>query len=457
MCRWCGNKSLLLLFFRKEDAFFFVCRVIRLALKGLFMDRQIVYPGSVPLDTDLLNVQRNVMSALGYLAQVTLGTSTVVDGLACAPTSPASMSISVGPGSITQFGVVDTTAFGSLAAQSDPLLRLAVNLTSNLFTLAAPSVPGESINYLVEASLVEADASPIVLPYYNSANPSQPYSGPGNSGASQMTQRLQSVQLQVKAGAPGATGSQQTPGVDAGWVGLYVISVVYGDSAVTASNIFVYPTAPFLTWKLPQLTPGTHNLAVFGPTTQGGWQVPSGVTGVKVRIWGGGGAGGAGFSGPGGGGSGGGYCEGFYSVTPGEMMTITVGNGGAGSGQSGGTSSFGALASATGGQAGADGTPTGSGSGGAAGGVGSGSGLSVNGSPGGPAFGLPANGSVAAAWMSGAGGGSFGSAGAVSVVSSAGGVTLAGVNGVSPGAGGSGGIEAGLGGSGGPGLVLVEW
>jgi len=421
------------------------------------MDRQIVYPGSVPLDTDLLNVQRNVMSALGYLAQVTLGTSTVVDGLACTATSPASMSISIGPGSITQFGVVDTAAFGSLEALSDPLLRLAVNLTSNQFTLAAPNVPGQSINYLVEASLVEADATPVVLPYYNSANPSQPYSGPGNSGAAQMTQRLQSVQLEVKAGAPGVTGSQQTPGVDAGWVGIYVIEVAYGDSAITAANINVYPTAPFLTWKLPQLTPGTHNLAVFGPTTQGGWQVPSGVTGVKVRIWGGGGAGGAGFTGPGGGGAGGGYCEGFYSVSPGELITITVGNGGAGSGQPGGTSSFGVLASATGGQAGADGTPSGTGAGGAAGGQGSGSGLSVNGSPGGPAFGLPANGSTPAAWMSGAGGGAFGSAGANSVVSTSGGSTIAGESGVSPGAGGSGGIEAGLGGSGGPGLVLVEW
>jgi hypothetical protein len=415
------------------------------------MDRQIVYPGSIPLDTDLLNVQRNVMAALGYLAQVTLGTSTVVDGLACTPTSPASMAVSIGPGSITQFGVVDTTAFGSLAALNDPLLRLAVNLASNQFTLTAPDVPGESINYLVEASLVEADATPIVLPYYNSANPSQPYSGPGNSGAAQMTQRLQSVQLQVKAGAPGVTGSQSTPSVDAGWVGIYVISVAYGDTAIAASNINTYPTAPFLNWKLPQLTPGTHNLSVFGPTTQGGWQVPLGVTGVKVRIWGGGGAGGAGFNGPGGGGAGGGYCEGFYAVTPGEVIAITVGNGGAGSGQNGGTSSFGALASATGGQAGADGSPTGSGAGGAAGGVGYGSGLAVNGSPGGAAF------EASSSWMSGAGGGAFGSAGAVPVVSFSGSVTVAGVSGVSPGAGGSGGIEAGLGGSGGPGLVLVEW
>jgi hypothetical protein len=414
------------------------------------MDRQIVYPGSIPLDTDVLNVERNVMVALGYLAQVTLGTSTVVDGLACTPTSPASMTVSVGAGSITQFGVVDTTAFGSLPALNDPLLRIAVNLGSTQFTLAAPSASGQSINYLIEASLLEADANPIVLPYYNSANPSSPYSGPGNSGAAQMTQRLQSVQLQAKAGAPGPTGTQVTPGVDSGWVGLYVISVAYGATEITSANITKFPTAPFLTWKLPQLSPGTHNLAAFGPTTQGGWQVPAGVTGVKVRIWGGGGAGGAGFTGPGGGGAGGGYSEGFYAVTPGEVIDVTVGNGGAGSGAGGGNSSFGALASATGGVAGSDGAPSGSGLGGAAGGQGSGTGFSVSGSPGGAAFGSAPN------WMSGAGGGAFGGSGAVASVSSTVG-SIAGVNGVSPGAGGSGGIESGLGGNGGPGLVVVEW
>jgi hypothetical protein len=252
------------------------------------MDRQIVYPGSIPLDTDVLSVQRNVMVALGYLAQVTLGTTTVVDGLACTPTSPASLSISVGPGSITQFGLVDTTAFGSLPALSDPLVRLAVTLASTNFTASAPTVPGQSINYLIEANFLEVDATPVVLPYYNANMPSQPYSGPNNSGVAQNTQRLQSVSLQMKAGAPAATGTQATPAVDAGWVGLYVVTVAYAQTAITAANIRVYPTAPFVTFKLPQLTPGTHNLAAFGPTTEGGWLVPAGVTSVKVRIWAGG-------------------------------------------------------------------------------------------------------------------------------------------------------------------------
>ena len=412
------------------------------------MDRQIVYPGSIPLDTDLLNLQRNVMVAMGYLAQATLGQSTIADGLACVPTAPASMSIVIGPGSITQFGVVDSESFGSLAALSDPLVRMGVNLNPTTFALGAPSVPGQSINYLVEASLLELDASPLVLPYYNAANPGQPYSGPNNTGVAQATQRLQSVQLQIKAGVPNTTGIQETPAVDAGWAPLYVVGVPAGATAITTQNIFTFALAPFVNWKLPQLTPGTHNLAVFTPTTQGGWTVPAGVSAVKVRVWGGGGAGGAGFAGAGGGGAGGGYCEGFYGVSPGQVFPVAVGNGGSGSGSNGGSSSFGSLTLATGGQAGANGGGDGGGAGATNGGIGTGSGIGVAGSPGGTAF------NAGSAWLSGVGGGAFGGAGGQSVS----GTLSAGISATAPGAGGSGGIgSTSVGGNGGPGLVVVEW
>ena len=49
------------------------------------MDRNLVYPGSIPLDTDVLNLNRSTMVAIGYLAQATLGTTTVVDGLSLHP------------------------------------------------------------------------------------------------------------------------------------------------------------------------------------------------------------------------------------------------------------------------------------------------------------------------------------------------------------------------------------
>ena len=92
----------------------------------------------------------------------------------------------------------------------------------------------------------DSDNTPVALPYYNSANPARGYSGPNNTGVTQNTARVQRVALQLKAGTPAATGSQTTPTVDSGYVGLYVITVPYGATSITSADISTYPTAPFV-------------------------------------------------------------------------------------------------------------------------------------------------------------------------------------------------------------------
>lgn len=321
------------------------------------MDRNLVYPGSIPLDTDLLNTNRHCMIALGYLAQMMLGTGTVVDGLACAPTAPASMTVTVGPGSISVLSTVDTLAYGSLPADTtDPLVKMGINLTATPLALTAPGTSGQSTNYLIEATLQESDVSPVVLPYYNAANPAQPYSGPNNSGVAQNTDRIQRVQLQLKSGSPATTGSQLTPPVDNGWVGLYVVTVSYGQTAVSATNISALSSAPFLAWKLPALRPGfASGIQTF--LNSGQFTVPWGVTQVEVEVWGGGS--GTYASVPGiasGGGSGGGYArKRITGLVTGQSILVTIGSGGAAgttggaSPTAGGTSSFGTYVWATGG------------------------------------------------------------------------------------------------------------
>ncbi len=320
------------------------------------MDRNVVYPGSIPLDTDLLALNRNTMIALGYLAQAVLGGSTIVDGLACSPTVPSSLGIIVSPGSITQLSVVDALAFGSLPADtSDPLLKMGINQQPTSFSLAAPTASGQSINYLVQAALQEADINPVVLPYYNASNPSQPYSGPGNSGAAQNTQRTQRVQIQIKAGAAAISGTQSTPPIDNGWVGLYVVIVVYGQTAINSSGITTLPTAPFLAWKLPALRPGfASGVQTFA--SSGNFVVPSGVSQLEVELWGGGSGSYASVaSTASGGGSGGGYArKRVVGVVTGQLIPVAIGIGG-GAGSPGiapgvgGTTSFGSYLSATGG------------------------------------------------------------------------------------------------------------
>ena len=235
------------------------------------MDRMIVYPGAIPLDTDLLNIQRGAMKAVGFLAQMCLGGGPVIDGLACQPTVPSSMQITVGPGSILVSSEVDTQNFGTLPADTSNLVKMGINTSSSLFTLTAPTVSGQSINYLIEASFLEQDAVPVVLPYYNAANPAQGLAGAGNDGAAQNTQRLQTVALQLKAGAAANTGVQSTPAVDSGWVPVAVITVNAGQSTVETRNITVPGSAPLVPLKLPQMNFGAG-------TGREGWQMlPSGV------------------------------------------------------------------------------------------------------------------------------------------------------------------------------------
>ncbi|WP_434238356.1 hypothetical protein [Aliarcobacter cryaerophilus] len=87
----------------------------------------------------------------------------------------------------------------------------------------------------------------------------------------------------------------------------------------------------------------------------GTFTIPNDVTKIRVRVVGAGGGG----KGGGKGGAGGGYAHGVFDVVAGTTYTVTVGTGGTGTTSSGtptagGTSSFGALISATGGGANGD-------------------------------------------------------------------------------------------------------
>jgi hypothetical protein len=417
------------------------------------MDRNLVYPGSIPLDTDLLALNRNTMVALGALAQAVLGTATLADGLACAPTAPASLGVTVGPGAITQLSVVDSLAFGSLAAETDPLLKMGINLAPTSFSFAAPATSGQSINYLIQAALQETDAAPVVLPYYNAANPALPFAGPANSGVAQNTQRIQRVQLQMKAGSPAITGTQATPPVDNGWVGLHVVSVAFGQAVVAAGNIATHPAAPFLAFKLAQLRPGFAS-GVQSIAASGGFIVPAGVTQVEVEVWGGGAGSYASLSGtPSGGAAGGGYGrKRIAGLTPGQAIAVSIGAGGSAGATGvaptpGGTSSFGSFVSASGGGLNGLATVAVPYHGGTPGGIGSGGDLNLAGSEGN--VGITINGGMGGGAPNGGGMRNAGAGGGNPGLFPGGGASGAGT--------GSNGTTANPGAAGAAGLVIVRW
>lgn len=218
------------------------------------MDRSIVYPGQVPLSEQILTGEKNKMIGLAFMAQAVLGSATVVDGLVATPMTPATLSFQVGPGQIYELENVDTTAYGTVALDvAHSVVKQGINQDTSTFTLTPPGTAGYAINYLVQASLAEADTGSTTLPYFNSANPTIPFTGPNNSGTAQPTLRSCSVALSIKGGVAATSGTQTTPAPDVGYVGLYVVTVPYGATTITSSNITVYSTAPFLNLKLPNV------------------------------------------------------------------------------------------------------------------------------------------------------------------------------------------------------------
>lgn len=211
------------------------------------MNRQIVFISQVPQDTDILNTNKNAYLGLAKLAAAVLGTSTQINGLSCTATSTASMSVNIGAGEIYQMAQTDTSGYGSLPVDTTQILKQGINqLTTLLSGFSAPIGAGQSINYLIEFGLGEVDSGSTVLAYYNSENPVQPFSGPGNDVQPQNTTRQDYVAMQVKAGTAAATGSQTTPSPDTGYVGGWVVSVTTGQTTITSSSISIYPNAPFV-------------------------------------------------------------------------------------------------------------------------------------------------------------------------------------------------------------------
>lgn len=211
------------------------------------MDRQIIYPGQIPLETDLLNTNKNTMIALSKLAAAVLGTTMLVNGLSVGPNSPAALNVVVSPGEVYALANVDTNPYSSLAADTTHLvMKQGVALDAVTVACPAPTTSGFSINYLIQTAFTESDGLPVTLPYYNASNPSQAFSGPGNNGAAQNTRRFGIVVTNAKAGTAAPTGSQTTPSPDPGFVALAIVTVAYGQTTITTTSIAVATTAPVI-------------------------------------------------------------------------------------------------------------------------------------------------------------------------------------------------------------------
>ncbi len=245
------------------------------------MDRPIWYTQENLRGYDLSKGAQDVVKGSGKQAADTLGqTITVVGGLSATASSPTSLVVNIGPGSIYQNAVLDPTAAGDLPADGNTYFLQGIAWASTALTLSTAALTsGQSQWALIEATfgfsdvIRASDPNGGVLPFYNSANPTSPLQGQGGSGGTLDTERTAIVSLKVVYGTPATTGSEVPPSADSGYVGLYLIDLAYGQSTIAQNQILTagpsvgtnvpsnYPYAPFLAGLLNQHHKGTAGQA----------------------------------------------------------------------------------------------------------------------------------------------------------------------------------------------------
>lgn len=205
------------------------------------VDRIIESPIEVPFCEDDLRTNRNFMVGLGKLAEALIGKQTVIQGLPCTPTIPASLKVLVGAGQIFSWENIDDAAYSELPADTThQIVKQGLILDEVEHDCPAPVTVGFSINYLIQIAFLEVDDLNEERPFYDSADPSQPTYQYVDS------QREDKCIVTVKTGTAAATGTQVTPAPDAGNVGAWVVTVDEGQTEIVAGDIVEYPGAPFI-------------------------------------------------------------------------------------------------------------------------------------------------------------------------------------------------------------------
>lgn len=215
------------------------------------MKRVIVQPGQEVLETDVLSTDLYAYEGVGKLSYAMFSTASMVVHTPCVPGT--GLTVSVGPGEMYAPQEIDATAYSTLGTNTTLLQKQGMMLTATVLAVLAPTTPGQSITYLIEGQIQQTDGGSAVRPYYDSANPTVAFMGPGGDSIADNTTRDDVFVVQAKAGTPATTGTQVAPSVDSGWTPLYAVTVAYGAASISSSNIAYRNDAPFLPFYLSAL------------------------------------------------------------------------------------------------------------------------------------------------------------------------------------------------------------
>ncbi|CAH2911446.1 MAG: hypothetical protein CPSOU_1991 [uncultured Paraburkholderia sp.] len=103
------------------------------------MDRVITYVGQSVYEWLFSKQAQSSMVGLAKLSAALFGSNTVVNGLSCVPTGPASLQVVINPGEIYLFANLENSVCGTLPTDSHSIMKQGVLLDA--FTTAAGALP----------------------------------------------------------------------------------------------------------------------------------------------------------------------------------------------------------------------------------------------------------------------------------------------------------------------------
>lgn len=207
------------------------------------MNRQIFWPSEGVVNTDFEKMQKDIMLSQGHFMQALLGSSSAFfSGLEATPVIPAALQVSVSSGSCFQLEQTDPTAHGSVAPDPTLLMKQAISLLPQIFTVVPPTQTGYEVKYLIQSIFEQKDSPPESRNFRNPGTPT----GLPPIVQQVSTQRLCLLTLSTKMGVPALAGAAVIPDPDAGHIGLWEITVANGQTTLTNANIKRHAPTVFL-------------------------------------------------------------------------------------------------------------------------------------------------------------------------------------------------------------------
>lgn len=226
------------------------------------MDRPPFYTGMIWRSYDIGNGFKDCLKGIGNAVQALLGTNeTVASEFSCSAQGTPNLDLTLAAGQIYQWAPADAAPFGTLIIDNNPILQQGYAPQQTLSLNTNQLANGQSQWVLVQVTFVQLDQIRTGDPtggriaFYNSANPPVPLQGPNGLGGTLNTVRLGFAKVTVSYGAPATSGNEVPPAPDTGCIGLYLINLGFGQTAVTQGQIITagpvtnapnYPIAPFV-------------------------------------------------------------------------------------------------------------------------------------------------------------------------------------------------------------------